>query len=514
MASVGLLVPVTAIAGVAAAGVAGALRVLGMPSSGLSAIVAGAGISAATGYLAGRLVAGNGQRDLEVRRGTRFAMPRRPRRKGAEAASRGLSLAGIAVPAADEIKHFKLMGATGTGKSSAIAELMRGALGRGDRAIIADPDGGYLRQFYRQGRGDLLMNPFESGSHRWDLFGELREPYDVQQLARSLIPDQDGSDRNWRSYARTFLTAVTQQAQGAGIRDIAELYRLLVVADARELRELTRGTPAQPFLHEDNSRMFDSIRSVTSAAVGALEYVATQHGPSLSVRQWVREGNDRSGVLFIPYRAGQIAALRSTVSAWMRLAIFEAMEKPEGDQRLWFVVDELDAIGAIDGLKDALARLRKFGGRCVLGFQSIAQVSGTYGNSDARTLVENCGNSLILRCSASEGGGSAAFASALIGQREVMRASFATTRRAGDLLASHTRSEHIGIEPAILSSEIEQLPDRTGFLKLASHPEWLKVVVPVPQPLASGASMHISSGALKAKQTELAAQRSVEGLER
>ena len=66
------------------------------------------------------------------------------------------------------------------------------------------------------------------------------------------------------------------------------------------------------------------------------------------------------------------------------------------------VVDELDALGQIDGLKDALARLRKFGGRCVLGFQSIAQVSSTYGKGDAQTLVENCGNTLILRCSASE----------------------------------------------------------------------------------------------------------------
>jgi hypothetical protein len=43
------------------------------------------------------------------------------------------------------------------------------------------------------------------------------------------------------------------------------------------------------------------------------------------------------------------------------------------------VIDELDALGAIDGLKDALARLRKFGGRCVLGFQSIGQVSALYG---------------------------------------------------------------------------------------------------------------------------------------
>ena len=97
------------------------------------------------------------------------------------------------------------------------------------------------------------------------------------------------------------------------------------------------------------------------------------------------------------------------------------MSQPEGDQRLWYIVDELDALGAIDGLKDALARLRKFGGRCVLGMQSIAQVRACYGEADARTIIENCGTSLILRCSASEAGGTAQFASQLIGDRQVRR---------------------------------------------------------------------------------------------
>jgi len=46
------------------------------------------------------------------------------------------------------------------------------------------------------------------------------------------------------------------------------------------------------------------------------------------------------------------------------------MSQPEGDQRRWFTIDELDALGPIDGLKDALARLRKFGVRCILGFPS------------------------------------------------------------------------------------------------------------------------------------------------
>ena len=78
-------------------------------------------------------------------------------------------------------------------------------------------------------------------------------------------------------------------------------------------------------------------------------------------------------------------------------------------------------MGQIDGLKDALAKLRKFGGRCVLGFQSIAQVSSTYGDGPARTIVENCSKTLILRCSASEGGGTVRFASQLVGQREIIR---------------------------------------------------------------------------------------------
>jgi hypothetical protein len=78
------------------------------------------------------------------------------------------------------------------------------------------------------------------------------------------------------------------------------------------------------------------------------------------------------GVLFLPYQADQIPALRSIVSTRMRLAIFQTLCLGEGDARLWFAIDELDAWEPIDALSDALPRLRKFGGRCALGFQSIA----------------------------------------------------------------------------------------------------------------------------------------------
>jgi type IV secretory pathway TraG/TraD family ATPase VirD4 len=247
---------------------------------------------------------------------------------------------------------------------------------------------------------------------------------------------------------------------------------------------LLAGTAAQPFLDEHNTRMFDSIRSVTSSAVASLEYVGQQQQDKLSVRNWTRGASDTQkpgGVLFIPYQAGQIAALRSQISAWMRLSIFEAMSQPEAGQRLWFVVDELDAVGQIDGLKDALARLRKFGGRCVLGFQSVAQVSSTYGAGEAQTLIENCGNTLILRCSASEHGGTSQFASRLIGEREVARRSTSRGRDGNGFPGGRAWRRSLNVseqrvtEAAVLASELEQLPDLTGYLKTASSPAWLKV---------------------------------------
>src|ERR1700735_3731950 len=93
-----------------------------------------------------------------------------------------LTLAGVAIPPGDESKHFKLIGTTGTGKSTAIRELLGTAIARGDRVIFADPDGSYLERFHARFRGDIVLNPFERDSVKWDLFAEIRDSYDIEQL--------------------------------------------------------------------------------------------------------------------------------------------------------------------------------------------------------------------------------------------------------------------------------------------------------------------------------------------
>jgi type IV secretory pathway TraG/TraD family ATPase VirD4 len=387
-----------------------------------------------------------------------------------------LTLAGRPISRLDETKHFKMIGTTGTGKSTAIRELLGAALQRGDRAVIADPDGGYCRQFFDPWRGDRVLNPFESRSVKWEPLAEIRDPADPEHLAGALIATSaDATASEWRGYARTFVSALLDRTRAIPGCDTSELWRLVAVASVEELRPLLAGTPAQPFLDPDNARMFGSLRAIAVSAMRPLEFVQWQTGTPFSVREWVRNGR---GVLFIPYSARQIAALRTLIATWVGLAIFEALSQQEDhDQRLWFVVDELDALGMIDGLRDALTRLRKFGGRCVLGFQSIAQVSSTYGAGDAQTIVENCGNTLILRCSGSENGGTSQYASRLIGDREVLRRQRSSGRDGGGLFAGGSRrsvqiSEQRTVEPALLAAQVEQLPDLSGYLKTASSPVW------------------------------------------
>ncbi|MGH8217805.1 MAG: type IV secretion system DNA-binding domain-containing protein [Steroidobacteraceae bacterium] len=484
---------------------AGALPVLRAVS------IAAAGLLVLAIAKIGRAVAGRVSTDRYVR-GARVEVPaaRRQRLTRSRRALQALPpcgplrLGGIRIRAADETKHFKFVGTTGTGKSTAITALLRSALARGDRSVIADPNGASLMRFFDRYRGDVLLNPFDRGSVQWDLFGEIRSVFDAENLARSLVPDcEDAVGREWRSYARTLVSVLVRRSAESGARDLMEFWRLLATADTGEVRRSVAGTAAQPFLDPDNARMFSSVRSVAVSALAALPHIAAGRGRPFSIREWMVRGR---GVLYMPYRAEQIAALRTLISTWMRLAIFETLSgaeaaEPRGwegsagsadrhelwsrsrcaphvPRRIWFFIDELDALGPIDGLTDALARLRKFGGCCVLGLQSLAQVVGTYGTAGARSIVENCGNTLILRCSASEGGGTAAFASQLIGEREVLRRNTVHSHDRGALFDRQRGRRSMQVarqrvtEAAVLPSQIEQLPDLIGYFKTASGPCW------------------------------------------
>ena len=92
-------------------------------------------------------------------------------------------------------------------------------------------------------------------------------------------------------------------------------------------------------------------------------------------------------------------------------------------------------------------------------------------------------NILILRCSGSEHGGTSQFASRLIGEREVRRRQVSRShdRELGWSSRGARRSVQISeqhaTEVALMPSELEQLPDLSGYLKLASSTSWRRVAL-------------------------------------
>src|SRR3546814_8476887 len=166
--------------------------------------------------------------------------------------------------------------------------------------------------------------------------------------------------------------------------------------------------------------------------------------------------------------AKRIAARRGLIVVWMNIAMLETLSlEPSFERRIWFHIDELDALGRIEGLKDAQARLRKFGGCVAIGFQSFAQVKQVYGEG-AQTIVENCGHLLLLRAGASEDGGTAKLASALIGGREIERDDISRSRTQGRYT---TRTMSIQsrrtIDDVALARDIITLQNPEGELKRA-----------------------------------------------
>jgi hypothetical protein len=416
------------------------------------------------------------RRDRWVLRGTRIVHHRADSAKAVEKADkRGrTTLAGVVLDPRAEVRHLAAIGVTGSGKSTALRALMYTALRRGDRHVVADPDGSAMRLFHAA--GDVILNPFDARSAKWDILAEIREDTDYRFLTESVLPFSKGGDDNeWIKYAREIFAACLRSWHENRIGSSDAFFATVATADREKLATLCEGSAAHRYFEAGNEKMLGSILGTMGPALESMRQLARLEGPPFSVRSWLREGR---GSLWMPYQAQQIPALRGLVSCWMGLAISETLALDDSEaRRVWFHIDELDALGRIQNLKDAQTRVRKKGGCVVMGFQSIAQVRAVYGDAEAHTIVENCDNKLILRCGASENGGTARFASELIGEREVAREETTTSRTNGGRSSSSSTSFSIRrqVEKAVLPSEITRLEDCAGYLKLATRPDWMAV---------------------------------------
>lgn len=390
-----------------------------------------------------------------------------------EPATLDIEIGGVTIPRSLEAQHILLSGTTGAGKTQALNKILRVIRRRGKRAMIADAGGGFLSRFYQP--GDVVFNPFDKRSVAWSPFAEIRAEYDCQRIAKAAIPDVAGESQEWHNYAQTLLAEVMLVMFKRGDHSMKRLLHYVSNADVRELGELLAGTTAAILCMKGNDKMLSNTRGIIATYLVAWRYLPDTG--IFSVREWVRN-ESRDNWLFVTYRDDQMGMLRTLVATMLELGIVEGLSLSENQDRdLWYILDEVDSLGKITSLRAGQTKIRKYGGRFVLGLQTISQLRSTYGNDEAQTLLANASTKLVLRAGDNQ---TAEYFSKELGEQEVERGqvTHSTSSSSGGTLgrpnnSSSSSTSHSTVretKATILPSEIMNLEDLAGFLRIPAYP--------------------------------------------
>jgi Type IV secretion-system coupling protein DNA-binding domain len=302
---------------------------------------------------------------------------------------REITLADVPIPPAIERLHFLIGGTTQSGKSVTITEMLVGALGRGDRVVVADPNGGYFARFGR--KGDVILNPFDSRSVGWSIFNEIDRAYDIERYARSVIPDaRSAQDFEWHGYARLLFSETAARLIALNDNTTAKLMHWLTVAKIEELGRLLEETPAVGLFDEGANKALSSTRFILTNYLNPHKHLEPGN---FSLRRWLEQGR---GSLYITWREDMAEALRPLISTWFDVLVNSLLTLPPSDERrVWFFLDELASMERLSSLEDGLTKGAKHGGRFVCGLQSTAQLDDIY-TRDKAVVLRSCFRNLLV----------------------------------------------------------------------------------------------------------------------
>lgn len=322
-------------------------------------------------------------------RGTRIISKDALEKKTREKKAEQIKVAGVPMPRKIENLHLLIGGSTGSGKSVLIRELVYSALLRGDRLIIADPNGDMLSKFGME--KDTILNPYDERSQGWSIFNEIRHDYDFKRFALSLIPKGETPEgEEWASYGRLLLSETAQKLYLMDRYSIKELFHWTTIIPPDDLKTFLEGTAAES-LFVGATKALASARFVLSSKLSS--HLSMPIG-EFSLRNWLED--PKGGNLFITWREDMAVALRPLISSWVDVLCTSILSLPENEnRRLWMVIDELASLENLASLEDAATKGRKSGLRLVAGLQSTAQLEKIYGREQAQTL-RSCFRSLVV----------------------------------------------------------------------------------------------------------------------
>jgi hypothetical protein len=379
----------------------------------------------------------------------------------------GIQIGESIIPREKEPENFLINGSPGSGKSTLHRNILYQVRDRAQTAIVLDVDSEFIREFYDEGRGDIVLNPLDARCPFWTPWLEFREEFftmDTEAMAASLVRGaaRTPTEEFFRDSARTLIEAIFEKATDrlhpGSIADFLALPR-------PEIHKKLAGTRAYPLVDEHAAEQGTGIISVAANATKGFYHLPRREETNRvwSSRQWAEK---RQGWIFLPSTEDARAAIQSLQAVWLDALVRWLMAADIGGEQIWIFVDELPAMGYQNQIEQLLTRGRKRGISTVIGFQNVSQLRAIYGRDRTVTLTSAPTTKCILRCDEAE---TAKWASDLLGSHEIERTEMTmlaglSNMREGVNLNARRSTEHI-VTPA----EIQLLKPFHGYLCMAGN---------------------------------------------
>ncbi len=352
-----------------------------------------------------------------------------------------------------EAMHFLIVGDSGTGKSAAIRQVLSQIADRGEAAIVYDPALEYLPQFYRESRGDVILNPLDARCPFWTPGDEVLHEAEALTVAASLFPDRGRENQFFVDAPRKIF------AHLINLKPTPEQLTYWMCHE-EEIEKRVRGTELAAMIHATAPPQRSGVLGSLNMVADAFKLLPREQETARrwSASAWAKE---RRGWLFLTSKPTMRERLRPLMSLWLDLLVLRLMnEGGSGARKTWFVLDELATLQRLPQLTTAITEGRKSNNPMVLGFQGKAQVEALYGHI-AEAMLSQPATKIFFKTSephASE------WISKSIGEVEVER--FRESRTRG--VFPHGRENEqreITREPLVMASEIGGLEPLHGYLK-------------------------------------------------
>ncbi len=363
--------------------------------------------------------------------------------------------------------HIGFGGASKTGKTNGMNELLIQDRALKSKCLIVDPRGQFFAKHGR--KGDKILSLFDLRQEKWDFWCEKIA---FKFLADALVEVKESSNNNkfFDKSGREVLAAALRHT-----RSLEELWEVVnydmkslhdFLVDKNELSKqlLSEGAGAQSAGIIATSILNMGFIKSMNHHVYEREKATGVEEKCFSLTEWVNNDDDDSWI-FIIDDIRNLPEAQPLHRLWFDIVTSSAYDRDLSKTNLKQInlyCDEITTVGNLPTLPSVLDKGRNFKLRLIIGFQSYAQLELTYGKDAAVNIFQGL---QTVFCFASNNEAEARLFAERMGKSVIIEAdqSFGLNDKNSNANISYRTREIYNVTP----SQIQALKDNFCFAKIA-----------------------------------------------